>query len=190
MSYKAFTSALTPTFCYQFYQPDCLECQESLGVETRKIPDDQLTASSKLNDNLAPKFGRLYLEEKLPHQEGSWAALHNDTNQWLQVDLGSYYVKVTRVATQGRNGSDQWVTQYRLQYGDDVANLQRYKEYNQDIEKVSRHSYDWIRYQIFKGKIIRNAWDNFMRIDLRSDKAISLPLPRLFLSFLFRYHKM
>nr|XP_058963395.1 lactadherin-like [Pocillopora verrucosa] len=114
----------------------CQECQESLGVETKKIPDDQLTASSKLNDNLAPKFGRLYLEEKLPHQEGSWAALHNDTNQWLQVDVGSYYVKVTRVATQGRNGSDQWVTQYRLQYGDDVANLQRYKEYNQDIEKV------------------------------------------------------
>lgn len=78
------------------------------------------------------------------------------------------------------HGTHNRTSDLMLQYGDDVANLQRYKEYNQDIEKVSRHSYDWIRYQIFKGKIIRNAWDNFMRIDLRSDKAISLPLPRLF----------
>ena len=144
-------------------------------METNEIPDGQLKASSMLNGNLAPKFGRLHLEKELPHREGSWAALHNDTDQWLQVDVGTYYVKVTRVATQGRNGSEEWVTQYRLQYGDDAVSLHHYKEYNQDINKVSKHRYDWIRHQIFRGEITRNAKENLF-LYLRSEKINSSPL--------------
>lgn len=35
---------------------------------------------------------------------------------------------MTRVATQGRNGYDQWVTKYRLQYSSEEENFQVYRE--------------------------------------------------------------
>ena len=67
---------------------------------------------------------------------GAWTAQTDDLNQWLQVDLGSY-TKVSRVATQGKNGFDQWVTKYKIQYSDDGENFWVYKEPGTSSAKVS-----------------------------------------------------
>lgn len=51
------------------------------------------------------------------------------------MDLNSQY-RVTRVATQGKNGQDQWVTAYKLQYKEDGGSFQNYKEQGQSNDKV------------------------------------------------------
>ena len=103
-------------------------------MENEAIKDAQITASSQLNDNHAPRQARLHFK-KAGGKQGSWSTLINDLSQWLQVDLGSY-TRVTRVATQGRNGYNEWVTKYRLQYSDDGDSFPFFKEPRNNVAKV------------------------------------------------------
>ena len=48
--------------------------------------------------------------------DGAWTAQHSNVGQSITVDLGEVY-RITRVATQGRRNSKEWVLQYNLQYG-------------------------------------------------------------------------
>jgi hypothetical protein len=78
------------------------------------LRDSQLSASTEWAKNHGA------LNAKLHHQAGggktgAWSARHNDKNQWLQVDLGKIS-KVTRVSTQGRTDSNQWVKSYTIEY--------------------------------------------------------------------------
>ena len=98
------------------------------------ISDTQITASSQLDDNHSASQARLHFQAD-GDKVGGWSALTNDQNQWLQVDFGSY-TKVTRLATQGTNGSDQWVTRYMLQYSDDGITFHLYKEARSSSAKV------------------------------------------------------
>jgi len=99
-------------------------------MEKGAIFDGQISASSHLDANHAAKQGRLHCKA------GSWSAGKNDLHQWLQVDLGSQYTKVTRVATQGRYDHPFWVTMYKLQYSNDGVNFQYYREQGQTADKV------------------------------------------------------
>ena len=81
--------------------------------------------------------GRLQCEST-SSKEGSWSAGNNDENQWLQVDLGSRYTKVTRVATQGIHDAAQWVTKYKLLYSNDEVNFQYYREQGETGDKVNQ----------------------------------------------------
>ncbi|XP_078379586.1 lactadherin-like [Oculina patagonica] len=110
------------------------ECKEALGMESGAITDGQITASSEYDNNHAAVQGRLHF--KLAGiKRGAWSAGVLDDNQWLQIDLGNQHTRVTRVATQGRNGHWDRVTEYRLQYSDDELNFQYYKDQGQAIEK-------------------------------------------------------
>ena len=109
-------------------------------MESRAISDAQITASSEHNAVHAASHARLNFQE-IPNQAaGAWAVNARDDNPWLQVDLGLRYTKVilTQVATQGRNSLNysQWVTQYKLQYGDNGKAFQYYREKGQDTDKV------------------------------------------------------
>ena len=110
-------------------------------MENKQISDAQISASSLSDENSSPSKARLHLNEdqNLPGG-GGWSALKNDLHQWLQVDLGGY-TTLTRVATQGRTGSNEWVTNYKLQYSDDGMNFQFYKEHGDKSAKVSSHTY-------------------------------------------------
>ena len=99
------------------------------------IPDERINASSQLNDQRAASLARLHLVPS-GGKQGGWVAETKDANQWLQVDLGSIYTRVTRVATQGRNGYKQWVKKYQLQYGNDGASFQYYRTTGQHTAKV------------------------------------------------------
>ena len=111
-----------------------LGCITPLGVEDGAILDTQISASSQLDNTHSAKQARLHSKAD-GSKWGSWSALRNDLNQWLQVDLGSY-TRVTRVATQGRNAFNEWVTKYRLQYSDDGATFDLYKEAANSSAKV------------------------------------------------------
>ena len=52
---------------------------------------------------------------------GAWSALTNNANQWLQVDLNSFYI-ITGVVTQGRQDYNQWVTAFSVSHSDDGVN--------------------------------------------------------------------
>ncbi len=99
-------------------------------MENGAISDGQISVSSQLDANHSAVQGRLHCGA------GSWSASSNDVNQWLQVDLGSQYTKVTRVATQGRSDAALWVTKYKLQYSNDAVNFQYYREQGQTEDKV------------------------------------------------------
>ncbi len=98
------------------------------------ITDGQITASSEHSDNQTAMQGRLNFEQT-GNETGAWVANASDVNQWLQIDLIGQYI-VTRVATQGRNDYDHWVTTYKLEYGDDTASFQFYREPGKDTDKV------------------------------------------------------
>ena len=66
---------------------------------------------------------------------GAWSSRHNNHNQWLKIDLGRP-TKVTGMATQGRQDTDQWVTAYYVYYSLDGVRFSRVT-YWWDVIKVS-----------------------------------------------------
>lgn len=104
-------------------------------MENGAIADEQITASSQWDGYHSAIQGRLHFPEA-DGKAGGWAARTRDTNQWLQIDLESKYTNTTRVATQGRNGANEWVTEYSLQYSDDGLNFSYYLDQAQVSIKV------------------------------------------------------
>lgn len=116
--------------CISLMNPIKLKgCQDALGMESRKISDDQITASLYTNLDHAPYRARLY------NQESAIAWTTPVGSHWLQIDLRDRSIRITRVATQGRYSYDQWVTMYQLQYGDDGVTFQYYRD-KQAVIKV------------------------------------------------------
>ena len=105
-----------------------LDINEPLGMQNGEIVDTQISSSSSIDEAHAASRGRLHLNAT-SGKAGAWSAGRNDNSQWLQVDLRNNNVRVTGVATQGRNGRyAQWVTNYKLQYSNDGVNFQFYKK--------------------------------------------------------------
>ena len=108
-------------------------------MESGEITDGQITASSEWSSTHAPSLARLN-RVKEGNKAGSWAAKTNDVNQWLQIELGSDYTKVTRIVTQGRSDYDQWIKTFKLQYSEDGVNYQFYREQGQTEDKVLKQN--------------------------------------------------
>ncbi|XP_077988271.1 lactadherin-like [Glandiceps talaboti] len=97
---------------------DDINCVSNpVGMESGQIKDSQITASSTRSAHTTtyqPERGRLNFSGS---GADCWSADKNSIGQWLQVDLIDSR-KVTKVATQGRGDGSQWVTSYKLSYGD------------------------------------------------------------------------
>jgi len=104
-------------------------------MESGAIANSQIRASSQWDSRHAPFQGRLHFQGNFS-RAGSWSAGSNDLFQWLQIDLGSQYTKVRRVATQGRNAHSQWVTRYKLMYSNDGQNFQYYRDQGKPGDEV------------------------------------------------------
>lgn len=128
-----------------FFSPVQAGCQRALGMENTAISNQQISASSQLNVDHAATQGRLYFEATST-KAGAWSARTNGVNQWLQIDLGMQQTKVTGVATQGRNGVDEWVTKYKLQYSDDGQNFQSYRE-GQNTNEVDHLPFEFVYFK-------------------------------------------
>ena len=97
-------------------------------MQSGAITKNQLSASSDSGAPCVANQGRLY-------NERAWCGSRSDPNLWLQIDLLKD-LTVTGVATQGRSGNDQSVTEYKLQYSYDGTNFQYYKEFGRNTDKV------------------------------------------------------
>ena len=104
-------------------------------MESGAIHDSQISASSTWRSNHAAQQARLHFKAG-GGKTGGWSAKVNDLNQWLQVDL-KQTTRVARIATQGRNTEfTQWVTQYKLQYGEDGHSFTFYKQNGDHLDTV------------------------------------------------------
>ena len=102
-------------------------------MQNKQIPDSAITASSYWNSKQKAYNGRLHFL-LTSDRDGGWVARLNDKNQFFQVYFGDWR-NVTRVAIQGRQDSDEWVTSFSLSYGYDSVFFQDYTE--GDVKRVS-----------------------------------------------------
>lgn len=87
-------------------------CQEALGVENGDLPDQHFTSSSNGGPEKVP------WKSRLNNDQAAWCAGENNSNQYLEVDLGRSQT-VSRVASQGHPGRAFWVTSFGLAYSVD-----------------------------------------------------------------------
>lgn len=106
-------------------------------MENRAISHEHISASSEKSGKSTAKQARLNFQ-KTSAKEGSWTADIHDKDPWLQITLDGRGANITRIATQGKNGENEWVTEYNLLYFDDMlGNNLFYKEQGKDEIKVS-----------------------------------------------------
>ncbi|XP_072596423.1 inactive carboxypeptidase-like protein X2 isoform X4 [Vulpes vulpes] len=94
-----------------------------LGLETLKITDFQLHASTSKRYGLGAHRGRLNIQAGINENDfydGAWCAGRNDLHQWIEVDARRL-TKFTGVITQGRNSLwlSDWVTSYKVMVSND-----------------------------------------------------------------------
>ena len=102
------------------------KCDMPLGLEDDRVPDPKLRASSSASFYCAARNARLH-QRRAGRNGGAWCARVSNRKQWLQVDFGTATV-VTKVCTQGRQNSDQWVTSYYLSFSSRGHKFVSYKE--------------------------------------------------------------
>lgn len=94
-----------------------------LGLETLKITDFQLHASTVKRYGLGAHRGRLNIQAGVNENDmfdGAWCAGRSDLQQWFEVDARRL-TKFTGVITQGRNSLwlSDWVTSYSVMVSND-----------------------------------------------------------------------
>ena len=93
-------------------------------MESGKIPDNAITASSFYDSRYKPEYGRL---NKVIKYCAWTTASGKKSNSWFQVDLGEM-ATVTGIATQGSCKATTWTTSYSLSYSTDSQNWKAYEE--------------------------------------------------------------
>ncbi|XP_077103661.1 putative carboxypeptidase X1 isoform X1 [Siphateles boraxobius] len=90
-------------------EPPVFECPP-LGLESLKVKDSQIQASSYKRMGLGPHRGRLNIQSGVQDgdiYDGAWCAQYKDQNQWLQVDAKKL-TRFTAVILQGRSSIWSW----------------------------------------------------------------------------------
>lgn len=111
-------------------------CDAPVGLQSGRIKNSQITASSQWNKHHAPWLARLHRTKRGPYI-GSWSSRHNNHNQWLQIDFRRA-MKITGIATQGRQDAVQWVTAYYIYYGYDGVYFSQVKYWWNYVPKVRK----------------------------------------------------
>ena len=111
-----------------------------IGLQNYRIKNAAITASSRWDQNHAPWLARLHRSRR-GRFIGAWSSRRNDYKQWLQVDMGRS-MKVTGIATQGRQDADQWVTAYYVYISSDGVNFAKVKHWWNYV-KVEYFPWHW-----------------------------------------------
>ncbi|KAF6719357.1 Inactive carboxypeptidase-like protein X2 [Oryzias melastigma] len=108
-----------------------------MGLESLKIDDFQLHASSTKRYGLGAHRGRLNIQAGLYEDDlydGAWCAGRDDPLQWFEVDARRL-TKFTGVITQGRNSlwSSDWVTSFKVMISNDSHTWMTLKNGSDDL---------------------------------------------------------
>uniref|UniRef100_A0A4W5NGY8 Carboxypeptidase X, M14 family member 1 n=1 Tax=Hucho hucho TaxID=62062 RepID=A0A4W5NGY8_9TELE len=104
-------------------EPLELECPP-LGLESLRVKDTQLRASSYKRQGLGPHRGRLNIQSGIEDgdiYDGAWCAQYEDKKQWLEVDARRP-TRFTGVILQGRSSIWSWdfILTYKVQFSNDT----------------------------------------------------------------------
>ena len=105
------------SFCLESLTPLLPACSKPLGMQDGRIHDSAITASSYYRPRSAPQRARLNmaLPDAVVGFTGGWCQYPSPKYQWLQVNFG-FMASITKIATQGKQEFDFWVTKYFLSY--------------------------------------------------------------------------
>uniref|UniRef100_A0A9J8BGT4 Carboxypeptidase X (M14 family), member 1b n=1 Tax=Cyprinus carpio carpio TaxID=630221 RepID=A0A9J8BGT4_CYPCA len=104
-------------------EPPVFECPP-LGLESLKVKDSQIQASSYKRMGLGPHRGRLNIQSGVEDgdiYDGAWCAQYEDQNQWVQIDAKKL-TRFTAVILQGRGSiwSLDYVETFKVQVSNDT----------------------------------------------------------------------
>ena len=71
---------------------------------------------------------------------GAWAPKVQNAHEWLQVDLGKHFI-ITKIHTQGRRGSDEYVMEFFFEYSDDGKTWRKYTNRFGNAEVIKARFY-------------------------------------------------
>uniref|UniRef100_H3AJE8 Discoidin, CUB and LCCL domain containing 1 n=1 Tax=Latimeria chalumnae TaxID=7897 RepID=H3AJE8_LATCH len=122
-------------------------CANPLGMESGAISDRQITATSSwqwINENgesIQWSMGKARLRIQGP----SWAAQHNSSQPWLQVDL-TEQKQITGILTTGSTLSNfnYFVKTYKISYSENGQSWILYKSVGSNEEKIFEGNTDYL----------------------------------------------
>ncbi|XP_034866759.1 coagulation factor V [Mirounga leonina] len=112
-------------------------CSTPLGMESGKIENKQITASSFKKswwgDYWEPFLARLNAQGRV----NAWQAKANNNKQWLQIDLLKIK-KITAIVTQGCKSlsSEIYVKSYTIHYSDQGMEWKPYRQKSSMVDKI------------------------------------------------------
>ncbi|XP_012658052.1 coagulation factor V [Otolemur garnettii] len=112
-------------------------CSTPLGMESGKIENKQITASSFKKswwgDYWEPYRARLNAQGRV----NAWQAKANNNKQWLQIDLLKIK-KITAITTQGCTSlsSEMYVKSYTIYYSDQGVEWKPYRQRSSMVDKL------------------------------------------------------
>ncbi|XP_030890818.1 coagulation factor V [Leptonychotes weddellii] len=112
-------------------------CSTPLGMESGKIENKQITASSFKKswwgDYWEPFCARLNAQGRV----NAWQAKANNNKQWLQIDLLKIK-KITAIVTQGCKSlsSEMYVKSYSIHYSDQGMEWKPYRQKSSMVDKI------------------------------------------------------
>ncbi|KAF6085292.1 AE binding protein 1 [Phyllostomus discolor] len=111
-----------------------------IGMESHRIEDNQIRASSMLRHGLGAQRGRLNMQAGAvedDYYDGAWCAEDEAQSQWIEVDTRRT-TRFTGVITQGRDSSvhDDFVTSFFVGFSNDS---QTWTMYTNGYEEMTFH---------------------------------------------------
>ncbi|XP_008326414.1 discoidin, CUB and LCCL domain-containing protein 2 [Cynoglossus semilaevis] len=112
-------------------------CYGTMGLESKGVPDTQISASSVWEWNYAGQREWLASGARLKKAGLSWAPAQSDQQQWLQVDL-KREKRITGIITTGSTLREYqyYVSAYRVLYSKAPPQWFIYREANSTLDKV------------------------------------------------------
>ncbi|EDO45376.1 predicted protein, partial [Nematostella vectensis] len=148
---------------YDIFYSNAGIARPALGMESRKIPNNAISASSQWDPNHGPERARLHIRSGRG-KTGAWSARHNNRRQWIQIDLRSTAI-VRIIATQGRQDHKQWVESYKVSYGVIAKNWKTIGKVSNTFDvftgNTDQHT---VVYRVFRPRIIAR----YVRINPRN----------------------
>ena len=151
------------------------KCDVPLGLEDGRIPNPMFRASSSYNYYCAARNARLH-QRRAGRNGGAWCSRIKNNKQWLQVDFGTDTV-VTRIATQGRHNSDQWVTSYYVSFSSRGQRFITYKEGRRTKVNILRCIYSFVGWNKFYSFILPRPFTSKKSVVLNELRWKSIQLP-------------
>lgn len=165
------------------YYGDC-----GIGMADGRITNNQITASTYYNSAYYPYYGRLTREFD------GWRPKHAQPNSWIQIEM-TKAMNISGVMTRGGGHYSQWITAFKIQYGNSTNALKTIQdEYgdklfpgNWDYQSIRTTYFDtiitakYLRLLVIYGKNDVATYSNTMRMEiltptnLMSDVARALP---------------